>query len=303
MADRSRRRLRRQLCVGCLLVWATTSLAGAAAPRHVTGAAGSDSSPSLRVLQLNLCDSGLAGCYTGRSVREAAGVIRAVRPDIVTLNEVCGADVSVLEAALSDGNRGDTIASAFEAAVDRRTGGAFRCSNGEPYGIGVLARVLRYHGYRTYRGVYPIQATDDPEQRVWLCLHAPASFYACTTHLANAGVTVAVAQCRYLLDTAIPAVRAHGDADPLVLGGDLNLKTLCSPGTMSPPRPGYRRAGDGATQHIVVSADLAVRSTRLISMHGTTDHPGLLAELAIALPPAARAPGTTCAPWRFSPSA
>jgi hypothetical protein len=44
---------------------------------------------SVRVLQMNLCDSGHAHCYTGRSVAEAGEVIRAEVPDVVTVNEVC----------------------------------------------------------------------------------------------------------------------------------------------------------------------------------------------------------------------
>ena len=49
--------------------------------------------PTMSVLQMNLCNSGWAGCYTGRSVREAAAVIRAERPDVVTLNEICRDDL------------------------------------------------------------------------------------------------------------------------------------------------------------------------------------------------------------------
>ena len=282
MAGRSRRRRWRQVTVGCCLIWAITSLAGATAASHVTRPASVMMRPSLRVLQLNLCDSGIARCYTGRSVHEAAEVIRAERPDIVTLNEVCRDDVSLLEAALSDTNRGGVVVSAFEAAVDRRTGGAFRCRNGQPYGVGLFARVRPpNHGYRTYGDVYPIQDTADPEQRVWLCLHAIADFYACTTHLANTSTTVALAQCGYLLDTAIPAERTQGGQDPMVLGGDLNLRSGGSPDAQSCLPPGYGRADDGATQHIVATTDLTVRSSRSISMHGTTDHPGFLVDLAI----------------------
>jgi len=282
MAGRLSRRLWRAVAVGCCVLWAVTSLSGATAARHRTRPASDMIRPALRVLQLNLCNSGIARCYTGRSVREAAEVIRAERPDIVTLNEVCRDDVSVLEPALSGASRGGVVASAFEAAVDRRTRGAFRCRNGQPYGIGLLA-LLRppYHGHRTYAAVYPIQDTGDPEQRVWLCLHAIADFYACTTHLASTSATVALAQCGYLLDAAFPAVRTRGGQDPMVLGGDLNLRAGGSPDARSCLPPGYRRADDGATQHIVVTPELTVMSSRSISMRGTTDHPGLLVDLAI----------------------
>jgi hypothetical protein len=282
MAGPSSQRLWRSAAVGCCLVLALTSLAGATAAK-LTRPASDMVRLSLRVLQLNLCNSGIAACYTGRSVREAAEVVRDERPDIITLNEVCRDDVSALESVLSDINRGGVVKSAFEAAVDRRTGRAFRCRNGQPYGIGLLVRIRPpYHGYHRFGAVYPSQDTSDPEQRVWLCLHAVAEFYACTTHLASTSETVALAQNGYLFDTALPAVRTQGGPDPMVLGGDLNLRSGGSASGPSYLPPGYRRTDDGATQHIAVSSEVTVRSSRSISMHGTTDHPALIADLSFS---------------------
>jgi endonuclease/exonuclease/phosphatase family protein len=282
MTGRSRRGMWQQVIVGCCLIWVVTSLVGAGAASQLRGPASDPMRPSLRVLQLNLCNSDIADCYTGRSVAEAIKVIRADRPDIVTLNEVCRDDVSVIKTALSDTNGRGVIESAFQAARDRRTGGAFHCRNGQSYGIGVIARIPSPDlGYRTYGDVYPTQDLGDPEERVWLCLHAIADFYACTTHLASSSTTIAVAQCRYLLDIAVPTVRVEGGQDPMVLGADLNLRAVCSTDKHSGPPPRYRRADDGGTQHIVATTDLTVRSSKTISMHGTTDHPGLLVDLTI----------------------
>jgi hypothetical protein len=256
-------RLRQLVAAGCCLVLAVTSLTGATAASRLTDLP----RPSLRALQLNLCGSGLAGCYTGRSVARAAEVIRAERPDIVTLNEVCRDDVSVLERAMTG-----RVTSAFTAAGDRSTDGPVRCRNGQPYGIGLLARVLGpADGYRAVDGVYPMQDADDVEDRVWLCL--AASFYACTTHLASTSAAVALGQCGYLLDTVIPAMRTR--PDPVVLGGDLNLGAQaqsCLP-------PGYQRADDGARQHIAADG-FTMSSRATIGMHGTTDHPALRVDLA-----------------------
>lgn len=269
----------RRVAGGCFLVWTLLWLTGGAASSRLARPTSDASRPSLRVLQLNLCDSGLAACYTGRSVREAADVILAEQPDVVTLNEVCRDDVFKLEPALS-GTKGDTVVkSAFKAAVDRRTAGAFRCRNGQPYGIGLLVRIRPpYHGYRSLGAVYPVQDAGDPEQRVWLCLHAVGHFYACTTHLASSSRTVAAAQCRYLLTSTLPAVRMQGGPDPMILGGDFNLRLGDSDGRSCSP-PGYRRATDGAGQHIVVSAGLTLTSSKSLDLDGTTDHPGLLVDL------------------------
>jgi hypothetical protein len=111
-------------------------------------------------------------------------------------------------------------------------------------------------------------------------VHAIAHFYACTTHLSNTSPTVAISQCRYLMGTAIPAVRKQNQPDPVILGADLNLTDGKSPKAQSCMPPGFVRADDGDRQDVVASASLRVISTRLIDLHGTTDHPGLVADLA-----------------------
>jgi len=263
--------------VGCCLVLAAASLAGATAPSQLPGPARELARPSLRVLQLNLCDSGLAGCYTGRSVGRAAEVIRAERPDVVTLNEVCRDDVSALERAMAEVG---AVASAFTAAGDRDSDGPVRCRNGQPYGIGLIARIRSSASeHHSFEGVYPLQDAADVEDRVWLCLHAAGEFYACTTHLASTSAAVALGQCRHLLSTAIPAIRAQNRQDPVVLGADLNLKAGGSSGAQSCLPPGYHRVDDGARQHVLASAAFMVRSRATISMRGTTDHPALLVGL------------------------
>jgi hypothetical protein len=125
-----------------------------------------------------------------------------------------------------------------------------------------------------------MQDPGDPEQRVWLCLHAVADLYACTTHLANTIGTLALAQCDYLLHTVVPALRRQAGQDPVVLGADLNLISGGSPDARS-CLTGYRHADDGARQYVVATAHFRVRSSRSIDMHGTTDHPGLLVDLTV----------------------
>jgi hypothetical protein len=263
---------------------------------------------SVRVLQMNLCGSGAARCYTGRSVQEASEVIRAQAPDVVTVNEVCRDDVTTLEHALAATGAGGVVGSAFQAAWDRRTGAALRCRNGRPYGIGLVARLAPVpRGYTTIGGTYPMQDPGNAEERAWLCLspaapapgtpapNTPAAatpVAVCTTHLASSSAAVARAQCGYLLDTAIPAVRAHAGTVPVVLGGDLNLRSGGSPDVRSCVPAGDRRADDGLVQHVVASSELVIGSLRTIAMLAT-DHPGLLVTLTRE-PPAA-APTVTLA--------
>lgn len=232
--------------------------------------------PTLRVLQLNLCGSGIAGCYTGRSTAVAAAVIRAEVPDLVTLNEVCRNDVAILERALDDVVSTGGVTSAFQPARDARTGAPYRCRNGSEYGIGLLARWPPVAGSAATGGIYPAQDTDDPEQRAWLCLDAAAApaVAVCTTHLAYTRREVAQAQCAHLVGTVIPQLRARRGA-PVVLGADLNL----GPGAQSCLPPDSVVAGDGGQQHVVGTPGFTVDAVRLIDLQGATDHPGLLVTL------------------------
>jgi endonuclease/exonuclease/phosphatase family metal-dependent hydrolase len=276
-------------CLVAGLVGCTTSVTGAnAAGANAAGAsslrptpAGGASIAPVRVLQLNLCDSGIAACYSGRSVAEAAAVIRAETPDLVTLNEVCQDDVSSLQSALAEVVPGGAAVSAFQAARDRRSGKAYRCRNGLPYGIGVVSRWPSVPGSSPDAGIYPTQDREDPEERAWLCMEVAATpaVAVCTTHLAYTKRTVATAQCRYLFGTVIARMRARDGAAPLVLGGDLNLGSGDNPDLTACLPAGSALVDDGGEQHVVATSELVVESSRTIDLHGTTDHPGLLVRL------------------------
>lgn len=228
------------------------------------------------VLQMNLCNSGLAGCYDGgRSVPEAAAVIQNSAPDVVTLNEICQNDVVQLSSTLASVYSGSTVVWAFKAATDRRTNAPYKCKNGQDYGIGLIAHIPgTYAGHQISSGIYASQDTTSAEERAWLCVHATGSFYACTTHLASTSGTVALNQCKDLMNNIIPSVRsAGGGYAPTVVGGDLNMKFNGSPNVQNCVPAGYFRKGDGDVQHIMATTDLAFSSSRTIAMTHT-DHDG-----------------------------
>jgi hypothetical protein len=227
------------------------------------------------VLQLNLCNSGFASCYKGgQSIPEGQAVIQSNAPDVVTLNEICENDVPQLASTLAAVYSGSTVVWAFKAANDRRTNAAYKCKNGQGYGIGILAHVPgTYSGHTTYSGIYASQDTGSNEMRAWLCVAATGSYYACTTHLATVG-SVALNQCKHLMNTAIPSVRASGGGyRPTVMGGDLNLKYGWIPDAQSCVPSGYFRKGDGDVQHVMATTDFTFSSSKKISMT-YTDHVG-----------------------------
>jgi hypothetical protein len=291
MRDRSYRVLRAAVAgcliaclVGCTTMATGSNPVGSNTVGPLTGPpdpAGGVQAGPVRVLQMNLCSSGIAGCYTGRSTAEAAAVVRAEAPDLVTLNEVCQNDVSTLERVLADAVRGGVVASAFQAARDGRTGEAYRCRNGQQYGIGLVSRWPAVPGSSAGGGIYPAQDREDPEERAWLCADVAATpaIAVCTTHLAYTKREVTIAQCRYLFGTVMAELRARAGASALVLGGDLNLGPGGSADLESCLPAGYAVADDGGQQHVVATPEFVVDSSRTIDLRGATDHPALLVTL------------------------
>ncbi|MEU1681642.1 endonuclease/exonuclease/phosphatase family protein [Micromonospora zamorensis] len=277
MANRLHRFPRRAVAVGLLIV-----AAGLPAGPTVASSTETGRPTVLRMLQLNLCNSGRAGCYTGRSVAVASDVIRAEAPDLVTLNEICDDDVPALRRVFETVHPGRSVVAAFQAAGDRPSGADTRCRNGQPYGIGLLAHVRTPDTPRVvYSGIHPTQDLADPEERAWLCVDVDGGLLACTTHLANTGYRVALAQCGHLLDTILPTIRRGTGSGPAVLGGDLNLRADADPDVRSCAPPGHSRVDDGARQHIVATTGITLCCRRSVTMHGATDHPGLLATVVI----------------------
>jgi hypothetical protein len=89
---------------------------------------------------MNLCNSGFAPCFTGRAVAQAATVIQAEIPDLVTVNEICEGDLPPLQRALAGAVPDGDVVSAFQGARNRYTGDVYRCRNGQAYGIGLVSR-------------------------------------------------------------------------------------------------------------------------------------------------------------------
>ena len=277
---RSYRQLRRALAVGCLIAAAAVPAGSSVARPPV--AADLPAPTILQMLQMNLCNSGRAGCYTGRSVTRAAEVITAERPDLVTLNEICRDDVAALHRVLADAHTGATVVSAFQAAGDRPSGADTWCRNGQSYGIGLLARLRTPDsGHTVHSGIHPIQDVADPEERAWLCVDVTGALLACTTHLAATSRTVALAQCGHLFDEVLPTLRGGAGHTPTMLAGDLNLRAGGDPDVRACTPPGYLRVDDGALQHVLASGDITPARTRSVGMDGATDHPALLTTLTI----------------------
>jgi endonuclease/exonuclease/phosphatase family metal-dependent hydrolase len=201
--------------VRLVLLLAAVALAGSGC-----GAA-AEGSTTYTVMQMNLCLSGLAGCY-GRTaypavVDEAVARIRDAHPDAITFNEACRGDV---------------------ARIARRTGYHLRFSR-VIYG-GERLRCVRPGG----RGLFgdavlteaAIESTENRdfagqagiERRRWLCVSTRIGVGVCTAHLDTRSASEVAgndAQCAEL--AALLARQASSGT--VVFGGDVNRRQSCAP--------------------------------------------------------------------------
>jgi len=234
------------------------------------------------LLQMNLCNSGRASCFTaGRAVDEAAAVVRRHRADVVTLQEICRDDVLVaanpgglgkVARALADLHPDDRVTVHFVEAGDPETGTGFRCNNGELFGNAVL-----HHGDGLgTRGGWFADWDAGDEIRSWGCAEVVLGgrLTVCTTHISD-HVRVTVTQCRELFAMLARASWARSN---LILAGDLNLPAsrLGECGTA-----GFRVASDDSVQHVLVRGGLHPVRGGFEPMRWT-DHPALVQVVGLA---------------------
>ena len=173
------------------------------------------------LMQMNLCLSGLAGCYGKAAypavLEEAVARLREAHPDAVTFNEACRSDV---------------------ALIARRTGYHLRFSRviylGEPLrcvrpgGRGLFGDAVLTEAAIESSDNQDFEAQAGIERRRWLCVTTGVDVGVCTAHL-NTRSSVEVAgndaQCAEL---ATLLARRAADRT-LIFGGDVNRRQSCAP--------------------------------------------------------------------------
>jgi hypothetical protein len=172
-------------------------------------------------MQLNLCLSGLAGCYGKAAypavVQDALTLIRGARPDAVTVSEACRRDVALIARRAGYHLR-------FSRVI--YDGEPLRCEHPGGRGLfgdaGLTAAPVEATANEDFR------AQAGPERRRWLCVTTRAGVDVCTAHL-NTRTPVEVrgndAQCAEL--SALLARRAA--ARTVAFGGDVNRRGSCAP--------------------------------------------------------------------------
>jgi endonuclease/exonuclease/phosphatase family metal-dependent hydrolase len=227
------------------------------------------------VLQMNLCNSGMAvaSCYSfGRAVDEAAATIRRHPPDLVTLQEVCRDDLYAgdgwgrLAQAMAELYGSEHIAVDFAAAWNRDTTDWYRCVNGEQFGVAVMHHD---NGRDFDNGWYSSQDSSD-EMRAWACATViERRLTGCTTHLST-DPDVAMRQCHELMSVLVTRpVTAE-----VIVAGDFNL--VSAPGkpfdVQDCALANYDRRSDNAVQQVFFTRNIQwVRGAH--EAMRWTDHP------------------------------
>lgn len=200
-------------CLLCVAAIAGCSQAPAS-PRHAR--------VNYTLMQMNLCLSGLAGCYPKTAypavLQEAVAHIRAMHPDAVTFNEACGGDV---------------------AQIARRTGYHLRFSRviyaGKPFpcirpgGRGLFGDAVLTKAAIASSEAHPFKAQSGPERRQWICVTTDAKFEACTAHLATHEPEEAAANAPQCAELKALLARRAGRGRAVIFGGDLNRLSSCAP--------------------------------------------------------------------------
>src|SRR5919109_3474649 len=152
-----------------------------AAPAAVPPAAGS----TYTLLQMNLCLSGLAGCYGKAAypavVEEAVARIREAQPDAITFNEACRGDVARIARRTGYHVR-------FSRVIYR--GARLRCV--QPGGRGLFGDAVLTEAAIESTDGHDFGAQAGIERRRWLCVTTRVDVDVCTAHL-NTRSTVEVA--------------------------------------------------------------------------------------------------------------
>jgi endonuclease/exonuclease/phosphatase family metal-dependent hydrolase len=218
--------------VGCALVLVVSGCGGSSrtagalaqepstsvgTPAAVPPAAGS----TYTLMQMNLCLSGLAGCYGKVAypavVEEAVARIREAHPDAVTFNEACRSDVTRIARRTGYHVR-------FSRVIYR--GERLRCVR--PGGRGLFGDAVLSKAAIESSDNQDFAAQAGIERRRWLCVSARVHVDVCTAHL-NTRTTIELpgndAQCVEL--AALLARRAS--TRTVIFGGDVNRRDACAP--------------------------------------------------------------------------
>jgi endonuclease/exonuclease/phosphatase family metal-dependent hydrolase len=222
------------------------------------------------LMQMNLCLSGLAGCY-GKvgypaGVDDAVSRIKDTRPDAVTLNETCRNDVARIARRTG-----------YQLRFTRVIYGGERLHCVRPGGRGLFGDAVLMKAAIERSESQDFAAQAGPERRRWLCVTATVD--VCTAHLnTRSRVEIAGNDAQCLELAALLARRAS--ARTVIFGGDVNRRRSCAPEGFWTRSDRSARQAPGL-QHAYGSRALRAPSAKVLPA-AHTDHDVLLVRARLA---------------------
>jgi endonuclease/exonuclease/phosphatase family metal-dependent hydrolase len=209
------------LLAGAVVCALLLALTGCSAVSGTAAAGQRRRGSTYTLMQMNLCLSGLGGCYPKVhypvGVQEAATRIRQSHPDAVTVNEACRSDAARIARLTGYHLR-------FSEVIYRRK--PLPCV--DPDGRGLFGDAVLTKAFIQRSESQPFTAQAGPERRQWLCVRTRAGIEVCTAHLASPETNEVAAnapQCAEL--RALLARRAA--TGTVIFGGDVNRRSSCAP--------------------------------------------------------------------------
>jgi hypothetical protein len=220
-------------------------------------------------LQMNLCLSGMAGCYPrdrhDEAIAAAVDAVRRTGADVVTLNEICRADVRRIARRVGYHLRFAIVVYAGE-----------RLPCVDPGGRGLFGNAILTRDRVIATAGRPFASQAGPEERRWMCVTTRRGT-VCGAHLEarldDPDRVTNRAQCAEV-GRVLTLYAARGR--PVTFGGDMNRLSSCAP-------PGFWTRTDWAgggipgVQHVYGSRSLTRPVARVVRAD-LTDHDFLAVE-------------------------
>jgi endonuclease/exonuclease/phosphatase family metal-dependent hydrolase len=206
----------------CALVFAPSgcsrsSGAGAGQPATVAPAGSS----TYTLMQMNLCLSGLAGCYGKAAypagLKEAVARIREAGPDAVTVNEACRGDIERI------GRR-----TGYHVRFSRVIYGGERLRCVRPDGRGLFGDAVLTEAAVKSSDSRDFEAQSGPERRRWLCVSTRVDVDVCTAHLNTRSAIERAGNDGQCVELAALLARRAAKRT-VTFGGDVNRRRSCAP--------------------------------------------------------------------------
>jgi endonuclease/exonuclease/phosphatase family metal-dependent hydrolase len=214
------------LAAGCALVlalvgWSRLTATPGSSAGGSTVAAPRAAPSSFVLMQMNVCLSGMSGCYDvveyPAGVRDVVARIRQARPDAVTLNEACRAD------AVTIGRR-----TGYHVRFVHVIYAGERLPCVDPGSRGLFGNAVLTRARVTSTETQVFEGQFGPEERRWLCVTTRHDQDVCTAHLEIRSRGFAAANDDQCVELAALLAR-RAAVRSVAFGGDVNRGGSCAP--------------------------------------------------------------------------